>query len=172
MRNIRKLKPIMPPCCHNHALPRCTLLADGATAVFPFYFTNRTFTFNDVAQLTYLFNYGNSSIDYYELYDSATGQIDPGSEEAGYSFVRDEIANSVSLIFSPNHVSTIPTETVIEFEIVIKLKDGTTLVDRQMPIMIKPSIYGDLIDSTKKINIDKPVVSQSITCSTRISCNE
>ena len=59
-----------------HYGPRGAIRIDkGGTATFGFYFVNKTYKFEDLKQLTFLFKYSDSKLDYFELFDEETQKI-------------------------------------------------------------------------------------------------
>lgn len=157
-----------------HYGPRGAIRIDkGGTATFGFYFVNKTYKFEDLKQLTFLFKYSDSKLDYFELFDEETGQIDPGSPEAGYSFRYDTLVDAVFLELSPKITDHFPAEKPVEYEIAAKCIDhiddmDDVIIERQPIVWPVDSLYSQIEGGGAPESPE--YASQSLFCSADLTC--
>lgn len=131
-------------------------LTRGSSGYLTFNLYDKVYTFDDIAQLTVLFRQENyikefKMIEYTDLLDRRKWKFDPhfGYEEGpGYAYVTFLLTSEETADFR----ATIPGEFV-EYEIVVDLDTDrimqqaldSTIIEKQRPIIVKESIYGDVV---------------------------
>lgn len=149
--------------------PRGVIRIDkGGTAVFGFYFINKTYTFEDLKQLTFMYKYGSDKMLYFSLFDEETGEIDPGSPEAGYSFEYDKVADAVFLELKPKLTDRFPAERPVEYEIAVKINDDDVLIERQPIVWPVDTLYSQIEGGGQAESPE--YASQGLFCSANLTC--
>lgn len=142
----------------------------GGTADIKFSFANKFYSFSDIKQLTFIFKYGTGLMDYFMLKDENTGEIDYGSEDAGYNFSGyDEENDAIWLELKPILTLRYPANKPVEFEVAVKINDDDIIIERQLPLWPVATLYSEVENSQ-----NQPIVveycSQTLCCSTGITC--
>ena len=141
----------------------------GGTADLKFSFIGKTYSFEEVSQMTFIFKYDNGLIDYFTLIDEETGALDLGSSEAGYEFSYDELTNTVWLELKPEITDRYPADKPIEYEIAVKLNDDDVIIERQPPLWPVATLYSEIVGGSKQPRAAE-YCSQTLYCSANLTC--
>ena len=156
-----------PHCPHG---PRGVIKIDkGSTADFDFCLINRTYKFEEIKQLTFMFKYDGSKIDYYTAFDEDTGKIDPGSSEAGYALSYNELTETFTLELKPMLTDRFPVERAVEYEIAVKINDDDIIIERQPAVWPVATLYSEINGGPRTPEV-AGYCSQSIFCSADLTC--
>jgi hypothetical protein len=149
--------------------PRGVIRIDkGGTATFGLYFVNKTYTFEDLKQLTFMFKYGVNRLEYFTLFDEESGEIDPGSPEAGYALEYNKEANAVFLELKPKITDRFPAEKPVEYEIAVKINDDDVIIERQPVVWPVDTLYSQIEGGGQPESPE--YASQGLFCSADLTC--
>lgn len=136
--------------------PELIYLIRGATGVLKFDLTDKQYSFNDIDQATFIFKQGSTLFDF-DLYDI---DVETGEKTLNNHFKHeyDPEYDYISFILTVDDTLEFkPTAMPMQYEVAVSLitdqniqiNQDTTIIEEQPKVIVKDSLYGDLLDSRK-----------------------
>lgn len=130
--------------------PELAYIIRGTTGYFKFNLQGKTYGFDDIDQATFIFKQNNTLYSF-ELYD-----IDPElqTKELNYHFTHEVGRDYDYIKFRLTVDDTLDFKATgydfpMQYEVAIKLNSEDTITEEQFPVVVKDSLYGELLDSKR-----------------------
>lgn len=145
---------------------RLLSITRGASATFSFSFLNKDYTFEKASQIIFAFKQGRTIHQF-----SAISYTEEGwnlNKTDDYEFTLSEDQQTLTLKLG-KHItklfkSTEANDNYINFEVIIELENNSTLIESQPQIVVKNSIYGDVLSDTAVYCGEDTICSEDTIC--------
>lgn len=139
----------------------------GATATFILDFTSKSYTFETISQIMFLFKQGRTTHQF-----NAINYLEDGSWElnktSDYEFTLSEDQQTLTLKLGKNVTklfkSTENSGNYATFEIVVQIDEITNSIESRADINVKDSIYGSILSDTAVYCGEDTICSDDTIC--------